>query len=51
MQMNDSEIHDVLALLREISERPRCNRAKLTALVAIAWALGALMGMGVGGGL
>jgi hypothetical protein len=47
MNATDSEIGEVLILLREISERPRCNRAKLTALVAIAWALGALMGIGI----
>ena len=47
MQATDSEISEVLILLREISERPRCNRVKLAAIVAIAWAMGALMGMGI----
>lgn len=43
----DPEISEVLVLLREISERPRCSRIKLAAIVAIAWAMGALMGMGL----
>jgi hypothetical protein len=47
MHVTDSEISEVLTLLREISERPRCNRVKLAALVAIAWAMGALMGTGL----
>lgn len=47
MHVTDSEIREVLILLREISERPRCSRAKLVAIVAIAWAMGALMGMGI----
>lgn len=47
MNMTDAEIHECLCLLREISERPRCNRVKLAAIVAIAWAMGALMGMGL----
>jgi hypothetical protein len=47
MQATDSEISEVLILLRAISERPRCNRVRMVAVVAIAWAMGALMGMGI----
>ena len=47
MHVTDSEIRECLELLREISERPRCSAVKLTAMVAIAWAMGALMGMGI----
>jgi len=45
--MTDTEIHECLVLLRAISERPRCSRVRMLALVAIAWALGALMGIGL----
>ena len=45
--MTDTEIHECLAELRKLNERPRCNRVKLAALVAIAWVVGALMGMGI----
>ena len=47
MHVTDSEIRECLELLREISERPRCNAVKMAAIVAIAWAMGALMGMGL----
>jgi hypothetical protein len=46
-ELDDEEVALCLAMLREISERPRCNRVKLAALVAVAWAMGALMGMGL----
>ncbi len=45
--MTDADIHECLTLLREISERPRCSRVKMAAIIAIAWAMGALMGMGL----
>ena len=45
--MTDTEIHECLVLLRAISDRPRCNRVLILVLVAIAWAMGALMGMGI----
>jgi hypothetical protein len=47
MNLTTEEVHECLTLLRELSDRPRCSRAKLVAIVAIAWAMGALMGMGI----
>jgi hypothetical protein len=45
--MTDTEISEALTLLRAISERPRCHPARMVDLDAIAWAVGALMGMGI----
>jgi hypothetical protein len=45
--LTDDDIHECLTLLREISERPRRSRIRMAAIVAIAWAIGALMGMGL----
>jgi hypothetical protein len=47
MNLTTEEVHECLTLLRALSERPRCSRVRMAAIVAIAWAMGALMGMGL----
>ena len=49
--VTDTEVHEVLALLRELSERPRRTRAGTLALglMAALWGFG--VGLVIGGGL
>ena len=44
MSLTEAEIHECLALLRDLSDRPRINRARQFAGLICALLLGALLG-------
>jgi hypothetical protein len=44
MNLTNEEVHECLTLLRELSDRPRCSRIRMTAIVILSVIVGALLG-------
>lgn len=50
-EVSESEVAELLELLRDLSARPRLNRARQAGLLALTWVTGVLLGLAAGGGL
>ncbi len=44
MNLTTEEVHECLTLLRALSERPRCSRARTIAIVILSGIVGVLIG-------